>query len=170
MFERVRRWIWESHYDVDHYELRHRQEGERGWSRIEGDTFEGWSPRQEAPAPAEQVRKHARDHTWPSGHYRLLAITSEGDFGATVWTIEVEDTGWEQKRRRREEIEELRRTVERLQEALADGDLGGREVEEIDDAFGVTAGKILDDGADSEQVQRLVDISQRWAESQRQFP
>lgn len=76
---------WYRYRNVDHFEIRWRPPGGRGWRQVE-PRVQGFTPSDlDEPISADDFRTHASTMGWYDGEYRLIGMRPNNQFGPTLW-------------------------------------------------------------------------------------
>lgn len=114
---------WLRYRSVDHFELRWRPPGGRGWRRVEDDDRLFDPSDLESPIPYEHFHSHAKTQRYYQGEYRLVPINDKGQMGKSVWqehfyagpSLEAEQ---QREREKQEQQREMLREVEEIAEMI----------------------------------------------------
>lgn len=112
---------WWKYRNVDHFELRWREPGGKGWKQVD-DYDQEFDPSDiDAPIPRSHFQTHAEARAYYQGEYRLIPIDEQGRMMNSVWQTWFYDGPSLEAERQAEQ-----RKQERMQELL-------KEVEELSD-------------------------------------
>ncbi|MFB6362184.1 MAG: hypothetical protein ABEH59_12800 [Halobacteriales archaeon] len=119
----IRRLIkWWKYRKVDHFEIRWREPGGRGWKQVE-PRLDDFDPSDlDQPIPLSHFHDHASAMEYYQGEYRLVPIDEDGRMMDSVWQTKfwdgprLEAERREQQRKREEELEHLREIEQDIKE------------------------------------------------------
>lgn len=113
--DRLREWL--KYRNVDHFELRWRPPGGRGWRQVEDYDREFDPSNLDQPIPRSHFQTHAEARGYYQGEYRLVPIDEQGRMMESVWQLWFYD-GPSLAEERREEERKEQRERELMEHAL----------------------------------------------------